>query len=124
MPRAKGDVVGRWQPQQMRPGEERVTLQWDASGKIKRAGLYGVVLDYEKGQDGVYIQSVVILEDGKEIARDEHLGWTGAADKDNHYRLRVPAVKAGAKYVVQALMYIPDGGTDSAGCVDMTRLGD
>jgi len=119
-PLVRGEVVGRWAPQQMKPNEEPVVQQWDVTEHITAPGVYTIVFDYEKGMDGVYIKWALILEDGKQVAQDNHQGWTGAADEENVYSLNVAELKADAKYLLKAEMMIPDGGIDSAGEVRLT----
>jgi hypothetical protein len=59
---------------------------------------------------------VALLEDGKEIGRDTHNGFTGASPKNTSYGINLPAWKAGATYTIKAQV-ASDGGTDSHGVV-------
>jgi hypothetical protein len=69
---------------------------------------------YQHGQHALQIQSVTLIEDGREIGRDEHLGLTGAVHEKNTYHLRVAATKAGTTYTLRARIRT-NGGTDSHG---------
>jgi hypothetical protein len=75
-----------------------------------------VALVYQHGQHALQIQSVTLLEDGRESSRDEHLGLTGAIHEKNTYHLRLAATKAGATYTLRARIRT-NGGTDSHGDV-------
>ncbi len=113
--------IGRWTREQMAPQEQRVTLTWDASRVVTLPGAYDVVLTYQAGMDGVYIDWVALLEDGRELARDTHKGWSGAAKEQHAYTVKLEKVQPGAAYAVQAQLWIPHGGTDSRGAVTMGR---
>jgi hypothetical protein len=53
---------------------------------------------------------------GREVARDDHAGFTGANPKKPGYTLELPTFKPGARYTVRAQV-AGDGGTDSYGVV-------
>ena len=119
-PPVHGDIVGRWEPKMMLPNEKPVTLEWDITDHIKKPGMYTIVFDYVKGMDGVYIEWATLVENGKAISQDNHRSWTGAADENNIYSLKVTKVNKGVKYLLRTEMHIPNGGTDSAGNVELT----
>ena len=110
-------VLGRWTPADMLPQEKRVTLRWNAARQVVSPGVYQAILDYQSGADGINIESVILREDDKEIARDAHHGWSGAVKTDNTYTLNVDAVEPAAVHTVEAQVWIPQGGTDSSGVV-------
>jgi hypothetical protein len=45
-------------------------FEWDATPILNRAGEYEVQVRREEGQKPVYVRSVALLEDGKEISRE------------------------------------------------------
>ena len=60
-----------------------------------------------------------LLEDGKEISRDAHAGFSGSSDagpRRPDYLLDVPAPKPGSHYTLRAQV-VGNGGTDSQGDV-------
>ena len=114
-------MLGSWSPQQMAAREKRVTIAWDATRFVRQAGEYEVILAYQSGRDGVYIDWVALLEDGQELFRDEHKGWSGATKMDHAYVLKIARIKPDAKYTLQAQLWIPNGGADSRGTVSIVR---
>ncbi len=113
-----GTLMGRWQPADLTA--DAVTLEWDASALIKEAGAQEVILLYTKGQDGVSTKWAALLEDGKEITRDTHLGWTGAAKSNFVYTLPLAERKPGASYSIKAGIDCHQG-RDSAGDVFLRK---
>jgi hexosaminidase len=106
--------LGTWAPEAM--SETWKDLEWTITAEVKQPGPLDVALVYQHGQHALQIQSVVLIEDGREIGRDEHLGITGAAHDKNTYHLRVTATKAGSTYTLRARIR-SNGGTDSYGDV-------
>jgi len=113
------NVLGRWSPAEMLPQEQRALLRWNATRQVTEPGTYQVTLDYQGGLDGVNIESVALLEDGKEVARDAHPGWSGARKTDIVYTLKLKQVKPTSAYSVEAKLWCPQGGKDSSGIVSM-----
>jgi hexosaminidase len=107
-------VLGTWAPEAM--SQTWKDLEWDITAQVKRGGFQEVVLVYQRGQHALQIQSVTLLEDGQERARDEHLGLTGAIHEKNSYRVGVAAAKDGATYTLRARVRT-NAGTDSQGVV-------
>jgi hexosaminidase len=112
-----GRLVGRWTPGQMKPREQKVELSWNVGGAVRAAGVYEIVLTYQSGSDGISIDWVSLRENGKEISRDTHLGWSGATLKDIVYTVTCDTVNPQAVYTVHAQLWIPQGGTNSTGNV-------
>lgn len=112
-------VLGRWSPAELLPQEQRAVLSWNATRQVAAAGTYQVTFDYQGGLDGVSIDAVTLLEDGRQIARDEHHGWSGANKTDNVYTLKIDRVKPASLYTVEAKLWCPQGGKDSSGIVRM-----
>jgi hexosaminidase len=106
--------LGTWAPEAM--SETWKDLEWNITAEVKEPGMLDVALVYQHGQHALQIQSVTLLEDGRETSRDEHLGLTGAVHEKNTYRLQVGATKAGATYTLRARIRT-NGGTDSHGDV-------
>ena len=104
--------LGEWTPSQITTAG--AVLEWDATKAASGAGQCVVSLSYTRGVHGVGIEWVALLEDGREIARDAHAGFSGGSPRKPTYTLDLPARKAGARYSVQAKL-AGDGGTDSNG---------
>jgi len=104
--------LGEWTPSQITT--QGVTLEWDATALLAVAGRLSVALSYTKGAHGIRIESVRLLEDGREVAADIHDGFAGGRPRKPVYVLDVPLCKPGARYTVEARV-AGDGGTDSRG---------
>ena len=63
---------------------------------------------------------VALLEDGVEIDRDTHAGFTGVSPVKPAYILRLPALRPGATYTLAASVQ-GRGGTDCNGIVYRTN---
>ena len=110
--------IGEWLPSQIRT--QFVTLEWDTTTSITATGKLFFSLNYSKGGHGVRIESVKLLEDGREIAADVHDGFAGGRPRKPVYELNLPARTTGARYQLQARV-AGDGGTDSSGVVVLER---
>lgn len=104
--------IGTWNPEMM--SQTWKDLEWNITAKLSEPGTLFVELLYQGGEHATEIQSVTLLEDGREISRDEHKGITGANNRYNVYRLQVGTIKAGSVYILRACMQ-SSGGTDSRG---------
>lgn len=113
-----GSVMGAWHPESITTSG--TTLGWDVSSAITKPGQYLVSFYYLKGWNAVAIEWVALFKNGREIARDTHPGWSGKEKKNITYRLRIPDVKIGVKYVVKAKL-AGQRGTDSSGLVLLQR---
>ena len=106
--------IGGWESAQITP--TLTPMDWDVTPKITAAGKAAVRFEYAGGAHGIDIASAALLEDGKEISRDTHVGFTGSSPRQPVYSLDVPAPKPGAHYTLRAEIK-GDGGTDSHGNV-------
>lgn len=106
--------LGNWVPEVM----SETWKDWDLNitAGVKQAGPLDVAFIYQRGQHGPQIQSVALLEDNREVSRDEHLGFTGASHDKNTYHLRISDMKPGATYTLRTRIRT-NGGTDSYGDV-------
>jgi len=107
-------TAGVWHPAQIKT--EPTPLDWDVTAKVTAAGKVNVTFDYTDGACGIDIAWAALLEDGKEISRDRHAGFTGSSPRKPVYKLDVPAPKPGAHYTLRAQI-AGSGGTDSQGNV-------
>jgi len=109
-------VIGNW-----KSGETSATfssMEWDMTELVETPGTYAVTFAYSGGTHRLDIAWAEILENGKSVARDEHAGTTGYRNSANTYKLKLPAVKGGAKYTLRASVK-SDGGTDSNGTIKL-----
>ena len=106
--------IGDWTPKQI--STSATTLEWDVTKLVKSAGDVRISLNYTKGVHGLRLDWVALVEDGKEVARDAHAGFTGSNPRKPMYSVSLPAFNSGAKYSIRAQV-AGDGGTDSAGSV-------
>lgn len=77
-----------------------------------------VRLQYTGGNDRLDSEWVELLENGKSLARDTHMGRTGNENVDNEYTLTLPALTPGATYTLRASVL---SGGDSSGEVQLGR---
>lgn len=116
----KGSKIGVWNSDSVSDyPKEHV---YGAGQVVDGAGTYQVMPLYEWGACGMRIQSVALLENGREVARDTHEGWSGTGKRNHIYMLALPAYRAGAQYQVVVTMH-GEGGTMSQGSVYMSKLG-
>jgi hexosaminidase len=116
-PNAEPLLIGSWQPNQM--SQTFKTMSWDVTPSLARPGKLSVEFQFTNGSCRLDIASVALMQNGKEISRDEHPGLAGSRDKDNVYRLDVPGLAPGASYQVSAQVR-GDGGTNSSGTVTLS----
>jgi hypothetical protein len=109
-----GKPIGTWAPNQM--SEQFKTIEWDPTRFMRFPGEYVFNFNFDAGKHGVTIKNVKLLQNGKEVARDDHEGWAGAGSHDNSYKLKLDKLPKGAKYTLQADLQ-SSGGTDSNGTV-------
>jgi len=107
-----GTRIGGWAPADLTA--DHVVLEWEVSAQTTKPFTYEVALFYTKGEHGVALEWVALLEDGKEIARDTHPGWAGAGKNNFVYTLPLKEWKSGARYTVKAGIDCHQG-TDSNG---------
>ncbi len=96
------------------------TVNWDITASITDPGEIDVSFCWKTGANGLDIAWVALLENGVEIDRDTHAGFTGASPKMPAYILRLPARRPGATYTLSASCQ-GRGGTDSNGIIYRTR---
>lgn len=107
-------VIGKWKGEQMT--KEGIELEWDISPFLKDSGKYQVIFYYTHGNAAVEIAWASLLEDGKEIQRDTHNGWSGGNKRDIVYTFNLPEYRSGAHYTLKARL-TPHGNTNSNGDV-------
>lgn len=90
------------------------SVEWSLGDRVKKAGKIEVAMIYTKGAQAIDIQSVALCENGKEIAKDTHSGFSGGSLKNITYELELKKFNPNAKYTVKAVIK-GSGGTDSHG---------
>ena len=116
-----GKIIWKW-------NSKEIATQWKdiviplTHDVLVDEGDYIVSFQYGDGVEALEIERVTLLQDGTEIARDAHRGWTGHENRANVYRLKLGAVAFGAKYELKARIKTAGNGTDSAGAVGMKKV--
>lgn len=105
--------AGSWSPDSLKKAADH---EWDVTSIVKNPGVYTVTLLYDRGKNGVKINSVALCENGRAISRDNHKGFSGVKKENLQYKLSLPNVRSGARYTIKADLQ-SDGGTDSHGDV-------
>jgi hexosaminidase len=117
-PLATPPTIGTWTPAQT--PASYFTLTWNITWNVTKAGEIDVSFCWKSGANGLNIAWVALLENGVEIDRDTHLGFTGAGPDKPAYILRLPALRPGATYTLAASVQ-GLGGTDSTGIIYRTN---
>jgi hexosaminidase len=113
-PSATPPQIGSWTSNQITLNYS--TLAWDITSSVTAAGEVDVSFCWKTGANGLDIEWAALLENGVEIDRDTHAGFTGATPVKPAYVLRLPARRPGATYTLQASA-AGRGGTNSVGIV-------
>ncbi len=95
-------------------------LTWNISSSVTNAGEVDVSFCWKSGSNGLEIAWAALLENGVEIDRDTHAGFTGATPVKPVYVLRLPAFRPNATYTLRAFV-AGRGGTNSNGLVYRTN---
>ncbi len=112
-------VIGNWKAEQMK--KEGAELEWDLTPHAKGPGTYYAIFFYTKGSAAVEIQWAAVLEDGTEIQRDAHTGWSGGNKRDIVYKFNLSKINPQARYSLKALLTPQGHPTDSNGEVKIKR---
>jgi hexosaminidase len=96
------------------------TLSWDISGSVTNAGEIDLSFCWKTGSDGLDIAYAALLENGIEIDRDTHAGFTGVSPVQPCFIFRLGARRPGATYILSASVQ-GRGGTNSNGTIYRTR---
>ncbi len=115
--------IGEWTPKKI-SGPTNL-LEWDATREITAPGAYRLSLDYTSGKNPLTIQWAALWENGREIARDAHIGFTGTSSRavkacDWNYYFDLPDLRKGARYAVKVSVAGGEG-NDSTGVVFLGR---
>jgi hexosaminidase len=113
--------LARWQPKNI-PATSK-TFGWDITSHLDGLGsgreLF-VIMVYDQGRNGVVIEGVKLIEDGKEIARDEREAFNGWPNVYTAYRLSSGYRRPEASYKMKIKLR-GEGGTNSWGSVWLSR---
>ncbi len=106
--------IGTWDP-------ASISLQaqpqlYDASQFIRSDGTVDILVEYERGRNGVITEWAHLYEDGEIVSTDRHEGWTGFEHWNNVYRLHLDGYDPNAVYHVEVGLR-GEGGVDSFGSV-------
>jgi hypothetical protein len=93
--------AGGWTPSHLKKQE---ILQWNLDDLLLLPSDVRCTFRYERGQHGLAIASVELLEDGVVVAREERTGFAGSTHAANVYRFRVEARRPGSSYALRALV--------------------
>jgi hexosaminidase len=107
-------VLGTWVQAQISTNYQM--LQWDISSSVTNSGAIPLTFCWKTGANGLDVAWAALIENGVEIDRDTHAGFTGASPSKPLYLLRVPYRKPGATYLLRASV-AGRGGTNSNGTI-------
>ena len=83
--------------------------------------LKGFAFQYQKGRNRLDIKSVQLLIDGKVVSQKKHLGFTGSANSNNFYELKIPKGIKAKKSCVLRVVIKAEGGNDSFGDIQLLK---
>jgi len=106
-------LIGSWKPPM---STNYTTVEWNITANVTNFGEIDVSFCWKSGANGLDIAWAALIEDGAEIDRDTHAGFTGAPPVKPAYILRLPAYRPGATYKLRASV-AGRGGTDSTGSI-------
>ncbi len=113
--------VARWQPGDISAAAK--TFEWDITnhlGALGRGRDLFVIVVYGQGKHGVVVEGVELLEDGKEVERDEHKAFNGWSNLYATYRLALGYTRPEVSYKIRVKLRAK-GGTNSWGSVWLSR---
>ncbi|MDB6029474.1 MAG: beta-N-acetylglucosaminidase [Verrucomicrobiales bacterium] len=113
-PSASPPEIASWAPAQISTNYS--VLTWNITSSISTAGELDLSFCWKTGSHGLDIAWAALFENGVEIDRDTHAGFTGVTPAKPIYVLRLPARLSTATYTLQALV-AGRGGTNSNGVV-------
>jgi hexosaminidase len=113
-PSAEPPQLGTWVPAQT--PASYATLTWDITASVTGPGEIDVSFCWKTGANGLDIAWAAVLENGVEIDRDTHAGFTGVTPTRPAYVLRLRTWRRGATYTLAASVQ-GRGGTNSSGVV-------
>jgi hexosaminidase len=108
-------VIATWVQSQF-PDTTYQTLQWDISANVTNSGEFPITFCWKTGANGLDVAWAALIENGVEIDRDTHAGFTGVSPIKPLYILRLPYRKPGATYFLRASA-AGRGGTNSNGTI-------
>jgi len=104
--------IGEWTPSIVPVDWQEVAFK--TKKFIDKSGTVNVAMIYIKGRHGIDIQWIALCENGREISRDTHDGFSGNKLYNVIYKLNVPEFKPTATYTLKARIK-GSAGTDSTG---------
>jgi len=108
--------IWRWRTQDINPSDKEHPrkIVIEVTDHIKSPGTYEVEWDYTRGSDGLSIASTGLYwtastdelpDDLKPVSVDEHPGFTGGADRNNHYKLTLRERRPDHRYFIVGVVY-------------------
>jgi len=116
-PHAVPPQVGSWTSNQVPAAF--ATLTWDITSSVTNAGEMTFSFCWKSGTNGLEIAWAALSENGSELDRDTHVGWSGMTATNAvrpSYILRLPARRPTATYTLSASVQ-GRGGTNSNGII-------
>ena len=115
--------IGTWGPTVSTSG---TTVTYDITANVAKGGEIDVSFAYTSGANAITVSNVLLLENGTQVASDNHSGRAGALFPNGftqssslilaYYVLRLPSYHPGSTYTIQATI-AGVGGTASNGNV-------
>jgi alpha-N-acetylglucosaminidase len=115
-----GEPVGQWDPSMLKEGTYQ-ELEWDVTPIVTADGIYTVNYQTTDGYNYIFIEWTALLENGREVCRDTHDGYTGVvSSKKNIYPMKLEQYDPEATYTIRTYAKGWDG-TYSYGNVSLKK---
>jgi hexosaminidase len=109
--------IGKWAIEQISASGK--ALEWDVTKHIKGAGKYCIIPWYL--EDEINTHEIKLLENGKVIGKDDHLGVRTAFHIKVDYYIHLKKFNPGAKYTLHALLR-PTNGHPAKGEIYLKKM--
>jgi len=111
--------VGAWSSEQIQQSYQ--TIKWNVSEQVQAQGTFDVAMVFDKGLDATEIEWLALYEDGQEVVKDSHYGFSGHMLENISYKLKLDSFKKGAVYTLKASLK-GSKGKDSSGEVRLVEV--
>lgn len=108
-----------WNPQVT--STQRQIWSLDVTPQLNATGQYEVAFQWTTGDSALQIFDVTLVQDGRELARDTHDGWTGIENRSPVYRLNVTNLQPNKPVILRATIAAVSS-VNSSGTISVRRL--
>ena len=111
-------INGAWTPEVT--STDKLVWMWDVSELAKNNGEHEAEFKFGKGESGLQIYRVSLMQGNREIAFDAHAGFAGTAKRNNIYRLKASTLNPAQPVMLRAEVS-GDSSSDSSGEIELRK---